>query len=163
MIKNKFKSKNLLNNIKLLYLVFVLFIINLGVFIYNKDNQSIFLFSVMSLIVYFFNNNMIIVLLTPMIFINGLLLINKINSKEDVKEGFKEEFDEDFDTNSNNSDDESDNENALNTKGAEYNDDNKKLIETIKKLVPASNKGNDIDIHKLNTVLNKVHNIIQDV
>lgn len=160
MIKNKFKSKNLLNNINLLYLVFVLFIINLGVFIYNKDNQSIFLFSVMALIIYFFNKNMIVVLLFPMIFINALLLINKLNSKE----GFKENYEEDFDNNSDNSDDDSDNENEINVKGSEYNkNDNKKLIESIKKLVPASNKGNDIDIHKLNTVLNKVHNIIQDV
>ena len=159
MIKNKFKSKNLLNNVKLLYLVFLLFIINLGVFIYNKDNQSIFLFTIMALIIYFFNKNMIIVLLGPMIFINSLLLINKINSKE----GFKENFDEDFDNKSDDSGDDSDNENAINVKGADYKDENKKLIETIKKLVPASNKGNDIDIHKLNTVLNKVHNIIQDV
>ncbi len=156
------KSKNLLNNINLLYLVFVLFIINLGIFIYNKDNQSIFLFSIMALIIYFFNQNMIIVLLSPMIFINALLLINQINSKEGFKENLdvKENFDEDFDNQS----DDSDDENALNTKGAEYNDDNNKiLIDTIKQLVPASNKGNDIDIHKLNTVLNKVHNIIQDV
>ena len=93
-----------------------------------------------------------------MIFINGLILINKINNKE----GFKEDFEEDFDNNSE-SGDESDNETTINSKGTNYNDDNKKLIETIKKLVPASNKGNDIDIHKLNTVLNKVHNIIQDV
>jgi hypothetical protein len=159
---NKMKSKNLLNNINLLYLVFVLFIINLGIFIYNKDNQSIFLFSIMALIIYFFNQNMIIVLLSPMIFINALLLINQINSKEGFKENLdvKENFDEDFDNQS----DDSDDENALNTKGAEYNDDNNKiLIDTIKQLVPASNKGNDIDIHKLNTVLNKVHNIIQDV
>ena len=159
MIKTKFNSKNLLNNVKLLYLVFVLFIINLGVFIYHKDNQSIFLFTIMAIIIYFFNNNMIIVLLTPIIFINALLLINKLNSKE----GFKENYEEDFDNNSVNSDDDSDNENTINDKGADYNNDNKKLIETIKKLVPAKNNGNDIDIHKLNKVLNKVHNIIQDV
>uniref|UniRef100_A0A6C0JK45 Uncharacterized protein n=1 Tax=viral metagenome TaxID=1070528 RepID=A0A6C0JK45_9ZZZZ len=154
------KSKQLLNNIKLLYLVFVLFLINLGVFIYNRDNQSIFLFAVMALIIYFFNKNMIVVLIMPMIFINALLLINQINSKE----GFTEKFDEDFDNQSDDSDDDSDDDNTLNVKGAEYNnDDNKKLIESIKQLVPASNKGNDIDINKLNTVLNKVHNIIQDV
>jgi len=154
------KSKLLLNNIKLLYLVFVLFLINLGVFIYNRDNQSIFLFAVMALIIYFFNKNMIVVLIMPMIFINALLLINQINSKE----GFTEKFDEDFDNQSDDSDDDSDDDNTLNVKGAEYNnDDNKKLIESIKQLVPASNKGNDIDINKLNTVLNKVHNIIQDV
>lgn len=113
----------------------------------------------MAIIIYFFNNNMIIVLLTPIIFINALLLINKINSKE----GFKENYEEEFDNNSVNSDDDSDNENTINDKGADYNNDNKKLIETIKKLVPATTKGNDIDIHKLNKVLNKVHNIIQDV
>ena len=86
---------------------------------YNKDNQSIFLFAIMSLIVYCFNNNMIIVLLIPMIFINGLILINKINNKE----GFKEDFEEDFDNNSE-SGDESDNETTINSKGTNYNDDN---------------------------------------
>ena len=151
--------KNLLNNIKLLYLVFGLFIINLGVFIYNKDNQSIFLFAIFALIIYMFNNNMIIVLIIPIIFINILILLNKLNRTETFQENFDEEFEELNDV----SDNESDNENTINEKGSEYNNENTQLIQKIKQLVPAANKGNDIDIHKLNTVLNKVHNIIQDV
>ena len=151
--------KNFLNNIKLLYLVFVLFIINLGVFIYNKDNQSIFLFSILSLIIYMFNNNMIIVLIIPIIFINTLILINKLNKSEDFQENFEEEFE---DVEEDNIDD-SDNENTINVNGSDYDTENTQLINKIKQLIPASNKGNDIDIHKLNTVLNKVHNIIQDI
>ena len=151
--------KNFLNNIKLLYLVFALFIINLGVFVYNKDNQSIFLFSILSLIIYMFNNNMIIVLIIPIIFINMLILINKLNSTEK----FQENFEEDFEEINEDSDNDSDNENTINEKGSDYSKENTQLIKKIKQLVPAANKGNDIDIHKLNTVLNKVHNIIQDI
>jgi hypothetical protein len=151
--------KNFLNNIKLLYLVFALFIINLGVFVYNKDNQSIFLFSILSLIIYMFNNNMIIVLTIPIIFINMMILINKLNSTEK----FQENFEEDFEEINEDSDNDSDNENTINEKGSDYSKENTQLIKKIKQLVPAANKGNDIDIHKLNTVLNKVHNIIQDI
>lgn len=151
--------KNCLNNIILLYLVFALFIINLGVFVYNKDNQSIFLFSILSLIIYMFNNNMIIVLIIPIIFINMLILINKLSSTEK----FQENFEEDFEEINEDSDNDSDNENTINEKGSDYSKENTQLIKKIKQLVPAANKGNDIDIHKLNTVLNKVHNIIQDI
>ena len=66
----------LLNNVNLLYIIFFLSLLNLSYFIYNKDSQSIFLFSVIALIVYLFNNNMIIVLLFAMICVNGLILIN---------------------------------------------------------------------------------------
>ena len=83
MVKSK---SSLLNNVKVLYLVFFLTILNLGYFLYNKDNQSIFLFAILCLIVYMFNHNMIIVLLFSMITINLLILINKLN-----KEGFEDE------------------------------------------------------------------------
>jgi len=66
----------LLNNVKLLYIIFFVSLLNLSYFIYNKDSQSIFLFAVIALIVYLFNNNMIIVLLFTMICVNGLILIN---------------------------------------------------------------------------------------
>jgi len=66
----------LLNNVNLLYIIFFVSLLNLSYFIYNKDTQSIFLFSVIALIVYLFNNNMIIVLLFTMICVNGLILIN---------------------------------------------------------------------------------------
>lgn len=70
-------AKNrLLNNVKLLYFVFFISLFNLSYFVYNKDNQSIFLFAIIALIVYLFNKNMIIVLAFTMICVNGLLLIN---------------------------------------------------------------------------------------
>jgi hypothetical protein len=75
----KLKGYPLLNNINMLYFVFILAIINIGGFIYIKDNQSIFLFACISIIIYFFNNNMIIVLLSTMIIINILIFINKLN------------------------------------------------------------------------------------
>jgi hypothetical protein len=69
-------KSRLLNNVKLLYIIFFLSLLNLSYFIYNKDSQSIFLFAVIALIVYLFNTNMIIVLLFTMICVNGLILIN---------------------------------------------------------------------------------------
>jgi len=73
MVKLK-NTMSFLNNVKILYLLVVLSILNLGYFLYNKDNQSIFLFAVMCLIVYFFNHNMIVVLLFSLITINLLII-----------------------------------------------------------------------------------------
>ena len=88
----KLKGYPLLNNINMLYFVFILAIINIGGFIYIKDNQSIFLFACISIIIYFFNNNMIIVLLSTMIIINILIFINKLNGPI---EGYKNDEEED--------------------------------------------------------------------
>ena len=68
----------LLNNVTLLYAVFFISLANLSYFIYNRDNDSIFLFAIISLVVYLFNNNMIVVLGSTMIFVNALILINSI-------------------------------------------------------------------------------------
>ena len=82
-------AKRILNNVKLLYAVFILTVFELFYFIYNKDNQSIFLFAVIALIVNFFNNNMIIVLCFTIICVNGLILLNKFN--ECMLEGMENE------------------------------------------------------------------------
>jgi hypothetical protein len=87
----KLKGYPLLNNITLLYFIFILAIINIGGFIYIKDNQSIFLFACVAIIIYFFNPNMIIVLLTTMIIVNMLIVLNRINGPS---EGYKNEDDE---------------------------------------------------------------------
>jgi hypothetical protein len=93
----KLKGYPLLNNIKLLYFIFILAIINVGGFIYIKDNQSIFLFAVISLIIYCFNSNMIIVLLSTMIIVNTLIFLNKLNGpiERGPIEGYKNEEEED--------------------------------------------------------------------
>ena len=90
----KLKGYPLLNNIKLLYFIFILAIINIGGFIYIKDNQSIFLFAVISIIVYFFNTNMIIVLLSSMIIVNTLIVLNKLNGPIEGLENEEEEEEE---------------------------------------------------------------------
>jgi hypothetical protein len=95
----KLKGYPLLNNISLLYFVFILAIINIGGFIYINDNQSIFLFAAISIIVYFFNSNMIIVLLSTMIIVNTLIFLNKLNAKSEGYENEEEEEDDDDDTN----------------------------------------------------------------
>jgi hypothetical protein len=79
----KIKGYPLLNNVSILYFIVILFVLNLGIFVYNKDNQSIFLISCCALIVYLFNNNMIIVLLLSMLIVNFLILINKLTSKKE--------------------------------------------------------------------------------
>ena len=83
----KIKGYPLLNNVPFLYFIVFLFMFNLGIFIYIKDNQSIFLIAFSALLVYIFNNNMIIVLLLSMLIVNSLIVINILNSK---KEGFEE-------------------------------------------------------------------------
>ena len=85
----------LLNNIKLLYFIFILAIINIGGFVYIKDNQSIFLFACIAIIIYFFNPNMIIVLLSTMIIVNMLIFLNKLNGSTEGYENEEEDDDED--------------------------------------------------------------------
>ena len=85
----KIKGYSLLNNVSFLYFVFFVSLINLFGFMYNKDYESVFLFSCTALIVYMFNNNMIIVLLISLIFVNLLIVLNKLNNNT-IEEGFKD-------------------------------------------------------------------------
>jgi hypothetical protein len=79
----KIKGYSLLNNVTFLYFIVIVFVVNLGIFMYNKDNQSIFLIACSALIVYVFNNNMIIVLLLSMLIVNSLIVINKLIGKKE--------------------------------------------------------------------------------
>ena len=81
----KIKGYSLLNNVLFLYFIVIVFVLNLGIFIYIKDNQSIFLIACSALIVYLFNHNMIVVLLLSMLIVNSLIIINNLMGK---KEGF---------------------------------------------------------------------------
>jgi hypothetical protein len=86
----KIKGYPILNNVSFLYFIFVLFIFNLGIFVYIKDNQSIFLIACSSLIVYLFNNNMIMVMLISMLIVNSLVVINILTNKtNNTKEGIE--------------------------------------------------------------------------
>lgn len=176
----KLKGYPLLNNINLLYFIFVLAIINVGGFICMKDNQSIFLFAVISLIIYFFNSNMIVVLLSTMIIVNTLIFLNKLNGpieglkneeeneeekeeeeEEDAKEGYKNE----------NEDDEEEEDDKKGVKIEDFvgelskiNDETgtKDIKEKLKKIIPELKSHTDIltlDINKINKNINELTSI----
>jgi len=136
-------AKRILNNVKLLYAVFILTIFELFYFIYNKDNQSIFLFAVIALIVNFFNNNMIIVLCFTIICVNGLILLNKINEGME-NEGMKELKSK---------------EQIEPLPKLENIKHNKK--ELVKELLPLTKAIDGLDIDEVNKMINGVNKIIE--
>lgn len=79
----KIKGYSLLNNVLFLYFIVIVFVLNLGIFIYIKDNQSIFLIACSAIIVYLFNHNMIVVLLLSMLIVNSLIVINNLMGKKE--------------------------------------------------------------------------------
>ena len=182
----KLKGYPLLNNITLLYFVFILAIINIGGFIYIKDNQSIFLFAVVSIIVYFFNSNMIIVLLSTMLIVNTLIFLNKLNGPS---EGYENEEDEEKDEDSTikepliSNDEEKDEDSTIKEsnnpeiieelenseptneigKLTDINDDTdtKSIKDKIKKVIPENDDNTPLDINKINRQINKLTSILE--
>jgi hypothetical protein len=74
----------ILKNINVLYLVFLISIVNIGWYIYYNKYNSILAFAVCCLVTYLINKNMIIVLGI------SIIIINILNSLNLVKEGFEE-------------------------------------------------------------------------
>jgi len=74
----------ILKNINVLYLVFLISIINVGWYVYYNKYNSILAFAVCCLVIYLINKNMIIVLGI------SLIIIHLLNSLNLVKEGFEE-------------------------------------------------------------------------
>jgi len=161
---NYIMKGGLLNNVKLLYVVFVLSVINLLYYVYNKDNQSIFLFAVVALIVYVFNKNMIVVLLLTLFIVDLLILINSFN-KEGLEDKKKDEKDK-------KKDDDKKDIPALKEINVEHFDSPKsKLKETkypedsenknIKDLLGLPDGLDGLDINQINRMLNNFNNIIE--
>ena len=171
----KVKGYPLLNNIKLLYFIFILAIINIGGFIYIKDNQSIFLFAVISIIIYFFNKNMIIVLLSSMIIVNTLIFLNKLNGpieglkneeddEDEEKEGLKNEEDEEDEKEGYTNDEEPKEDHAVGELSKIENDTNtneiKKSIEKILPILKTNYNTLSLDINNINKEINKLTSIL---
>lgn len=76
------KTNSLLNNKYILYLLFILTLINIAYFIYSKDNYSILIFCLIVILIYLFTKNMIIILGLSIFIINILVLAR------DSREGF---------------------------------------------------------------------------
>ena len=144
----------MLNNLNLLYIIFLCTLINIGYFLYRKDFQSILIFIVCCIVIYMINKNMIIVLGISILFVNALGMVRMFK-----KEGFINDSDEDIKENmteidSDNESDDSDND---------YMQD-KDVIKKIKKLNPkilkSLNKLNSIDIKEINTYINTLKDVI---
>ena len=74
------KPNSLLNNKYILYLLFILTLINIAYFIYSKDNYSILIFCLVVILIYLFTKNMIIILGLAIFIINILVMAR--NSRE---------------------------------------------------------------------------------
>lgn len=87
MLKNvkKVGAKSMKSTVTL-YAVLVLAVINLFVLINKQDNESLFLFLVISAIVYMKTNNMVIVLLVPLLTVNLLIYLRALLMNR--REGF---------------------------------------------------------------------------
>lgn len=73
-----------------LYSILALVVLNLFIFIGNEDNESLFLFLVISAIVYTKTSNMIPVLLIPLVVVNSLIYLRKLFMKrEGLESGVK--------------------------------------------------------------------------
>ena len=166
----KLKGYPLLNNIKLLYFIFILAIINIGGFIYIKDNQSIFLFAVISIIIYVFNQNMIIVLISSMIIVNTLIFLNILNGpiegleNEDEEkkelEGFEDDDDDDDDKEGYTNDDEPNTVGELSKIDDEGTNKIKKSIETILPILKTNYNTLSLDINNINKEINKLTSVL---
>lgn len=145
---------SLLNNLRFLYLVVFIFIIEIIYLILNKDSQSIFLFAAITMIVYLFNDNMIIVLTIPVICIPALIIMNNtfegLENKENLKNKDKltpKEL----------------NEGSL-PKIEKLNPPkimSKEKKEMIKELLPLSNAMDKIDFEQVNKMITNLNNIIE--
>jgi hypothetical protein len=78
MAKKYNKEKNILQNVYLLYVLFVAALLHLGYFIFTQDTLLLATFSLSILFVYLVNPNMVIVLATSMVFVDILCLVKKM-------------------------------------------------------------------------------------
>lgn len=92
-IKNNSFLKKVFNSDIVLYIVFILALLNIGNLLYTNDNEGLFLFIMISFIVYTFNKNMIFVLLSSLITVNILNYLKKKYNNDfegfEMKENFE--------------------------------------------------------------------------
>ena len=76
--KSSKMGNKLMKSTLVLYGVLLLAVVNLFIFVQRQDNESLFLFLVVSALVYTQTTNMITVLLIPLIFVNLLLYLRRV-------------------------------------------------------------------------------------
>lgn len=84
--KSRKFGKKMMKSTVSLYVVLLLALVNIFVLVQKQDNESLFLFLIISTLVYTQSTNMILVLLIPLIFVNLLIFLRKMFMKS--YEGF---------------------------------------------------------------------------
>ena len=87
----KMSVNSLLNSVNMLYVVSLVAILNVLSLMMKQDNESVFLFIVIAMIVYVTNKNMIMVLGIPLIVVNLLIFIKSQFNMQVYEEGFIDE------------------------------------------------------------------------
>jgi hypothetical protein len=80
--------KSLLHSTLLLYIVFIIAIVEIMCLFAKRDNESIFLFIILAFIVYMHEKNMIVVLGVPVVVVSLLVFLRRIFRKSQ-NEGFE--------------------------------------------------------------------------
>ena len=157
-INTKNNSINILNNIQLLYFIFLFSILNIVWLLYERDDNSIIIFASCCLVLYLVNKNMIFVLGLSLIIVNIYSLVKE-------KEGYENKEDKEETTEKKNivSEDEVDE-----TEGYAENDltQDESIMKKINQLDPivfnTIKKLNSMDIDKINKTINELTNKVKD-
>lgn len=86
--KNNNFIKSIFSSISTLYIISLLALFHVIGLIMNNDNKTLFLFIMISALVYLYNTNMIYVLGIPLVVTCFLLLLSKLFSHKQTHEGF---------------------------------------------------------------------------
>ena len=81
--------QNICNSVYVLYFIVMISLLNIFILLFNKENESVFLFIIIASIIYMNNKNMIIVLGIPFIVVNTLRFIKKKMNRNYIEEGFE--------------------------------------------------------------------------
>jgi len=81
------RSQSILQNVYLLYALFIAALLHLGYFVLNQETILLVSFSLAVVFVYLVNPNMVVVLATSLVFVDMLYLVKK------VPEGFEDSID----------------------------------------------------------------------
>lgn len=171
-MKNLDLSISILKNVKVLYFIFFISLLNVLWLLYYKNYRSIIIFASSCLVLYLINKNMIFVLGLSLIIVNIASLVKTTEGYKNKDEGFDEESDK---TEKNDKSDKSDKINKSDKseekEGFDEDSDSdfmqdKTIMKKIKQLDPVIfdtiKNLNSVDIEKINKTINELTNKVKD-
>jgi hypothetical protein len=148
--KLNIKSNTILNNIYILYFIFIIAVGNLFYLLIENNAVFVTLFVLIGFLTSFFSKNMIVILTTTMVFTNILKCGTGIRNTE----GFKEEESEKDEKDGKVKNDKKDNKDGKDGMVPEINDDlDDNKINNEKKIIGKGNKGKSDNSVKSNQII----------